>query len=71
MDRLTQHPGRDGCHALCVRGHVGHIVEDVDQDEEEGYKQGHSSRHNLKWGVQEGVHPSSWLVHLCRALQEY
>ena len=39
--RPTQHPGRDRRHALCVWGHIGHIVEDVDEDEEECYEHCH------------------------------
>lgn len=40
--RPTQHPGRDRRHALGVWGHIGHVVEDVDEHEEEGDQQGHS-----------------------------
>ena len=50
MSWLTQHPGRDCRHALGVWGDICHVVEDVDQHEEESDKQGHPPRHHLVGG---------------------
>ena len=44
---ITKHPGGDGGHPLCVGGHVGGVVEDVDKDKEQGDQQGHAPRYNL------------------------
>ena len=55
---VTKHPWGYCRHALSVGGDGGHVVEDVDEDEEEGDQQRHPPGHNL--GRDQKTHPGGY-----------